>query len=184
MTSMEEARANGNEIIASHKASVDQLYEDHKVVALRQAELSIKTEKNNSKQQANKAIATYQTELKRAQSRAQSRLKSKLFTRVNTLLDEYMLTDEYVEKLVEYINKAKEFADGSPISIYVNASDEDKIETLQERTDTVLTVYKEDIKGGIRATIHDRNILINYSFTSSLAEQYDNFLFSGGGLND
>ncbi len=184
VTSMEEARTNGNEIITKHKASIDQLFEDHKEVALRQSRLSIKTEKNNAKQQLNKALATSQTHLKRKQGRTQTQLKNRLFKRVNVLLDEYMQTDEYIEQLIVYINKAKSFADGTAISIYINASDEDKIKLLEERTDTVLTVYKEDMKGGIRAIIHDRNILINYSFTSALAEQYDNFLFSGGGLND
>ncbi len=184
MTSMEEARANGNEIIANHKASVDQLFADHKEVALRQSELSIKTERNNVKQRANKALSTCQTELKREQGRLQAQLKNRLFARIEVLLDEYMQTEAYIEQLVVYINKAKEFAEGASISIYVNASDEDKIKQLEERTETVLTVYKEDMKGGIRAVIHDRNILMNYSFAAALAEQYENFRFSGGGLND
>lgn len=184
VTSMEEARINGNEIIAKHKASADQLFADHKEVAIRQSELSIKTEKDNVKQQRNKALATKQTELKRKQGRAQTKLKNNLFNRVDVLLDEYMKTDAYLEQLVVYINQAKNFADNSAISIYVNVTDEDKIKFLEERTDMVLTVYKEDMKGGIRAIIHDRNILINYSFTAALAEQYDNFRFSGGGLND
>lgn len=184
VTSMEEARTNGNKIIAKHKASVDQLFADHKEVAIRQSELSIKTEKNHAKQQLNKALSTSQTELKRKQGRAQTRLKNSLFTRVGQLLEEYMNTDAYLEQLVVYINKAKDFAEGTNISIYINASDEDKIKELEKRTGMVLTVYKEDMKGGIRAIIHDRNILINYSFASALAEQYDNFHFSGGGLND
>lgn len=184
VTSMEEARANGNAIIQKHKTSVDQLFSDHKELAVRQSELSIKTERNNMKQQANKTLSTKQTELKREQGRMQAQLKNSLFTRVNTLLDEYMQTDAYIELLISYINKAKDFADGASISIYVNASDEEKIKVLEERTNVVLTVYKEDMKGGIRAVIHDRNILINHSFTAALAEQYENFRFSGGGLND
>ncbi len=184
VTSMEEARANGNEIIAKHKASVDQLFNDHKEVALRQSELSIKTERNNSKQRANKAISTCLTELKREQGRVQAQLKNNLFALVEEKLDDYMKTDAYVEQLVTYINKAKEFAEGASISIYVNSSDEDKIPQLEKLTDVTLTVYKEEMKGGIRAVIHDRNILMNYSFSAALAEQYDNFRFSGGGIND
>lgn len=184
MTSMEEARADGNKIIAKHKASVDQLFADHKEVALRQSELSIKTERNNTKQHANKTISTRYTELKREQGRLQAQLKTNLFIRVNELLDAYMKTEEYTELLATYINQAKDFADGAAISIYVNASDEDKIKQLEERTNVVLTVYKEDIKGGIRAIIHDRNILINHSFSAILTEQYENFRFSGGGIND
>lgn len=181
---MEEARANGNEIIVKHKTSIDQIYADHKEVAVRQAELSIKTERNNAKQRSNKAIATFQTDLKRKQSRVQTKLKNQLFERIDVLLDDYMKTDAYIDQLVAYIEKAKDFADGATLSIYVNASDEDKIKLLEERTGTVLTVYKEEFRGGIRAAIHDRNILINYSFSSALDEQYDNFRFSGGGLND
>lgn len=184
MTSMEEARANGNEIITKHKASVDQIFADHKEVIVRQAELSIKSEKSNAKQQLNKAIATYQTELKREQETMQNQLKKKLFETIRLRLNTYMQTEAYIDQLESYINSAKEFAAGASISIYINASDKDKAKELESRTNTVLTVYKDDFIGGIRSVLHERNILIDHSFSSALVEQYDNFRFSGGGLDD
>ncbi len=184
MTSMELARANGNKIISTHKESVDRLFEDHKETALRQAQLTIKTENNNAKQQYNKAIATYQTELKRDQRRVQSKLKKLLFTEVKSLLMEYMQTSEYIDLLVHYIQVSQEFAQGSSISIYINSTDADKLSILEDKTNAIITVSNEDFLGGVRAIIHDRNVLIDHSFLSALAEERNKFQFSGGGLND
>lgn len=184
VTSMEEARINANDIITKHKNSVDQVFADHKEVALRQAELSIKTEKNNVKQQLNKSIATYQTDLKRKQGRLQKQLKKQLFNQVKDELHMYMETSEYTDLLVSYINSAKEFAGTASITIYINPTDTEKLPLLEDRTNTILAISKEDFIGGIRSVIHDRNILIDRSFRSALAEQYENFHFTGGDLND
>lgn len=183
-TAMEEARANGNKIIETHKTSVDHVFDDHKDVMIRQSKLTIKTETSNTKQQSNKAISTYQTELKREQGKVQKRLKKELFHEVNEQLQAFMCTDSYTDLLVSYIKKAQDFSSGSGLSIYVTEADRDKIPTLEKLTSTTISVYKEDFLGGIRAIVHDRNILINYSFASALAEEYDNFRFSGGGLDD
>ena len=183
-TSMEEARANGNEIIQKHKTSVDQIFSDHKEIALRQAELSIKTEKNNVKQQLNKSIATHQTELKRLQNRLQKKLKKQLFAQVETALQDYMKTPEYMDLLVTYITLAKDFAGSAALTIYLNPSDADKRSALESKTGVILTMSNEDFIGGIRSVIHAQNILIDRSFSSALAEQYDNFHFTGGGIND
>ena len=182
-TSMEEARANGNEIIQKHKTSVDQIFSDHKEIALRQAELSIKTEKNNVKQQLNKSIATHQTELKRLQNRLQKKLKKQLFAQVETALQDYMKTPEYMDLLVTYITLAKDFAGSAALTIYLNPSDADKRSALESKTGVILTMSNEDFIGGIRSVIHAQNILIDRSFSSALAEQYDNFYFTGGGIN-
>lgn len=182
--SMEEARFEGNSIIAEHKSALEQIQEDHKVVALRQAELTIKVETNDAKQQLNKAMAKSQTKLKRAQGKCQTLLKDKLFSRVHTLLEEFMKTAEYTELLVTYINSAKAFAGVEDMTIYIHPSDESKKEELELRSGVTLTISAKDFMGGIRAVIHERNILIDHSFSSALQREYDNFLFSGGDRND
>ena len=184
MISMQEARANGNEMIATYKASLDQILEDHKETALRQAELTIKTETTNAKHQLNKAISTYQTELKREQNKCQIQLKNRLFLNVKILLDDYMQTQEYSILLMRYIQYAKDFASGATLNLYINISDTDKIKFLQDETGTSITVHDEDFIGGIRAILPERNILIDHSFSSALSEQYNNFLFSGGNANE
>lgn len=182
--SMEEARASGNRIIQEHSDALEKIFNDHKENAIRQAELTIKTETNNAKQELNKAMAKSQLDLKRQQGKCHTQLKNKLFNRVLELVEEYMKTPAYDELLVKHINNALAFAQGADMTIYLNPSDAERKEALEQRTNTPLTISKEDFLGGIRAVIHDRHILIDNSFSSSLQEEYDTFLFTGGVTND
>ena len=93
---------------------------------------------------------------------------------------EYMKTDEYKELLVSYITKAARFADGNPLTIYINSSDQDKKEFLEKRTGMTVTVSEEDFLGGIRSVIPGRNILIDHSFSGALEKEYEEFTFKGG----
>ena len=182
--SMEEARASGNRIIQEHSDALEKIFNDHKENAIRQAELTIKTETNNAKQELNKAMAKSQLDLKRQQGKCHTQLKNKLFKRVLELVEEYMKTSAYDELLAKHINNALAFAQGADMTIYLNPSDAERKEALEKRTNASLTISKEDFLGGIRAVIHDRHILIDNSFSSSLQGEYDTFLFTGGVTND
>lgn len=54
---MEQARAEGNAIIDSHREALDKVFEDHKAEALRQSETRIKAETTNAKLALNQALA-------------------------------------------------------------------------------------------------------------------------------
>lgn len=181
--SMEEARAQGNAIIKEHSNALEQIFNEHKESALRQAEITLKSESANAKQELNQAMAKSQIALKRQQGKCQTDLKNKLFKRVRELTQEYMLTDAYTTLLETHINNALRFAQGADMTIYINPTDEAKKADLEVRTGASLTISKEDFIGGMRAVIHDRHILIDNSFSSSLQEEYDKFLFLGGGMN-
>ena len=61
-----------------------------------------------------------------------------------------MKTDEYKELLVAYIEKAARFRRrGTDLKIYINPSDADKKDWLEERTGLTLTVSKENFVGGV-----------------------------------
>lgn len=182
--SMEEARAQGNAIIKEHTEALETIFNEHKESALKQAELTIKSESNKARQDLNKAMAKAQIDLKREQGKCQTDLKNKLFSRVRELTQEYMLTDAYDKLLEKHIKNALDFAGGADMTIYINPSDEAKKSALEASTGASLTVSKEDFFGGMRAVIHDRHILIDNSFSSLLQEEYDKFLFLGGGIND
>lgn len=96
------------------------------------------------------------------------------------MTDEYMKTEEYKELLVSYIAKAARFADGNPLTIYINSSDQDKKEFLEKRTGMTVTVSEEDFIGGIRSVVPGRNILIDHSFSGALEKEYEEFTFKGG----
>ena len=177
---MEEARARGNEIIHQHQKALEGVFKTHKQEAVMQADTRIKTETASARQQLNTVTSKGQLKLRRQLSRVQNELKNKLFEEVRAMTEEYMKTEAYKELLVSYIAKAARFADGNPLTIYINSSDEDKKEFLEKRTGMTVTVSEEDFLGGIRSIIPGRNILIDHSFSGALEKEYEEFTFKGG----
>ena len=53
-------------------------------------------------------------------------------------------------------------------------------EYLEEHTGMSLTVSKEDFIGGVRAVIHEKNVLIDHAFKGAIDNEYRKFLFKGG----
>ena len=94
-TSMEQARAEGNAIIDSHREALEKVFEDHKAEALRQSETRIKAETTNAKLSLNQATAKSQLEIKRRQGKVQQELKDKIFEEANSLVQDYMQTEEF-----------------------------------------------------------------------------------------
>lgn len=179
-TSMEQARAEGNVIIDTHRTALEKVLEDHKAEAVRQAETRVKAETTNAKLSLNQAAAKSQLEIKRRQGKIQQKLKDKVFQEATELTLSYMKTEAYDAFLVKCIRHALQFAGTEGITIYINPSDEQKLTALEEHTGAHLTVSNEDFMGGIRAVIRSRNILIDNSFKTQLKDQYDKFLFEGG----
>ena len=179
-TSMEAARTKSNRIIEAHSNALEKWLSEYKESALKQSSSNIKSETTRAKHELNRRRTTTQLAFKREQGKYQSELKSKLFDEVQTLLDEYMHTQDYTALLVSYIQKALEFASPDPVIFYINPSDADKKEFLEKQTNTSLIISSEDFIGGVRAVLKERNILIDYSFQSALTREQENFVFLGG----
>lgn len=179
-TSMEQARAEGNAIIDSHREALEKLFQDHKAEAVRQSETRIKAETTNAKLMINQAAAKSQLEIKRRQGKVQQELKDKIFEEVSALVNDYMKTEAYTDFLTKCIQQAKHFAGSDPVVIYLNPSDELKRSDLEDATGVHLTISAEDFIGGVRAVIRSRNILIDNSFKTQLRNEYAKFLFLGG----
>ena len=179
-TSMEQARAEGNAIIDSHREALDKVFEDHKAEALRQSETRIKAETTNAKLALNQALAKSQLEIKRKQSKIQQELKDKIFEEAQDLIHAFMKTEAYDDFLIRCIRSAVRFAGTDPVTVYINLSDEKKKTALEDATQVHLSVSAEDFIGGVRSVIRSRNILIDNSFQTQLKDQYDKFIFEGG----
>ena len=177
---MEEARGKGNAIIEQHKKALDHIFETHRQEVTRQSQTRIKGETTSARQQLNTAASKRQIQLKRELSKVKHTLKTQLFEEVRELLEEYMKTEDYKELLAAYIAKAARFADGQSFVIYINPSDADKKDYLEERTGMTVTMGKDDFVGGIRAVIPERNILMDYSFEGAMEKEYEEFIFKGG----
>lgn len=178
---MTEAREEGNKIISMHRQALESIYQKHVEENRTQSTTRIKSEIIRAKQQLNQATAKAQVELKRKLGKRQILLKDQIFSEVRNMLDNYMLTDAYIDLLQSYITDAASFATGESLTIYMNANDADKKAELEQRTGLRLTISKDDFYGGIRAAIPGRNILIDHSFKRKFESEYDKFQFGGGG---
>lgn len=179
-SSMAEARSEGNAIIDTYREALEKVLEDHKAEARRQSETRIKAETVSAKQQLNQAMARSQLDLKRKHGKIQQELKDKIFEETLSLVNDYMKTEPYEDYLVKCIHRAITFADGDPMVIYINPSDDRRKSDLEDATGVRLTISAEEFIGGIRAVIRGRNILIDNSFKTALRNEYDKFIFMGG----
>ncbi len=177
---MMEARLQGNAIIEQHRKALEGIYEQHKVEAIRQSETRLKAETTSVRQQLNMAASKAQLELKRELGKTQRELKVELFEEVTRLVEDFMKTEEYKALLIQYIEKAVKYADGAAVTLYINPTDADKKEYLEEHTGMILTVSREDFIGGVRAVIREKNILIDHAFKGAIEREYHKFVFKGG----
>ena len=179
-TSMEQARAEGNAIIDSHREALEKVFEDHKAEARRQAETRIKAETTNARLSLNQAADKSQLEIKRQRGKVQQELKDKVFEEALSLVQDYMKTDAYNDFLLKCIRQAVRYAGTDPVTIYINPTDESRRGDLEDAARVRLTISAEDFIGGVRAVIRNRNILMDNSFKTQLRNEYDKFMFLGG----
>lgn len=177
---MEEARAQANAIIKQHESTLKGILDQHASEANKQSEMRIKAEKISARQQQNMAVSKAQLELKREYGMRQKELKQELFREVEQKVQDFMKTEEYKKLLVAYIEKAARFANGEELTIYINPTDADKKDYLEEHTGMKLTISREDFVGGVRAVVHGRNVLIDHAYKGALEQEYQAFVFRGG----
>ena len=134
----------------------------------RQRETSLKRE-------ANRVVQEEIMQQKQAYHSAVEEKKQELFAAVEQRLEEYRHTDVYEDQLEKMVQKAVTLAENAGIQIYLSPSDQEKKERLEQKTGQQILIG-EELKGGIRAVIKEKNILLDESFGSrlqELREQYE-----------
>ncbi|HIS56762.1 MAG: V-type ATP synthase subunit E [Lachnospiraceae bacterium] len=182
--SMEESRAHSHQIIADYQEALDKIFEGHKEDVLRKARLEIKNETDKIRREGNQKLAREHLHIKRALNQKNTELTEKLFVEVQDMLENYMDTSAYNRLLKKQILDAKAFAGDDEIIIYIDPADISIRRALEEATHSHLTVSQYSFGGGTRAVIPSKNILIDNSFQTKLAEAKENFRFDGGNPNE
>lgn len=174
---IENATNQSQSIIDEYKQSLQKIYDDKKEELLRKASLSLKVETDSLIRQKNKTLSSEATGIRRQISDKTNELKDSLFLDVEQQLNEFMKTEAYTDLLIKQIHNAIQFARGEKMTVYINPSDAEKKACLEAKTGIELTVSATDFKGGTRAVIHEKSILIDNSFLTKLAEEKDTFRF-------
>lgn len=161
-----------------YKAELDEQFEQHKAEAIRASELRAKTLKDGIERKASKEYTMEQLRIKRKLNRRQNKLREKLFVRIEEELAEYRKKPEYKELLVRQIKKAKKFARGGEINIFIDETDIHLKEVLESECNIKLGIAEYPTKGGIRAEIPKKNILIDNTFETKLEESKEKFMIT------
>lgn len=179
-TSVEAANEKAAKDIEAHKAALAEMLREHKESRTQNADQEIKAETENARREINKALSAEMITLKRRSSQKQNQLADQLFADVKNRIQQFTTTPEYLDYLEEKIRDAKVFAGKDELHIYLSADDSDKLEVMTKRTHFPLELSEDSFMGGIRATIPDKNILIDSSFLENFNAEREEFKFDGG----
>lgn len=177
---VEDARTKAAAILEEHKEALEKMTAERKALSEENAQAQIKAETANARREVNKALSAEQLTIKRDWTKKQNELKEKLFSEVKELLDSFTQTPEYETYLTGKIKKALDFAEDDEISVYLSPEDSALAEKLQQTTGVTIQIAKDSFLGGIRATIPQKNILIDHSFAGNFEAAYKEFKFDGG----
>ena len=177
---VEDARTKAAAILEEHKEALEKMTAERKALSEENAQAQIKAETANARREVNKALSAEQLTIKRDWTKKQNELKEKLFSEVKELLDSFTKTPEYETYLTGKIKEALDFAEDDEISVYLSPEDSALAEKLQQTTGVTIQIAKDSFLGGIRATIPQKNILIDHSFAGNFEATYKEFQFDGG----
>lgn len=180
MYAMEEAREKSDAVIREYEGALEKIFREHKEAKRRQEDLEIKAETDRLVRENNKRFSEAQIEIKRNLSKKQEELKEKLFVEAKDMLARFAETREYHQLLVRQLKNAREFAGGDEIILYIDPSDAQIQYSIEAEVGAPVTVSTYSFLGGTRAVLPARNILIDNSFETKLAEARESFQLRGG----
>lgn len=173
---IESVQAKCDKSLEEYKAELDSQFERHKAEAVRLSVLQEKNLQDAIERKASKEYTMEHLQLRRKINRKQSKLREKLFREVEARLQEYRKQPQYMEYLAKQIDKALRFAKGEEIRIYIDNTDGYMKEELEKRCKTSILVADYSFKGGMRAELPMRNILIDNTFETKLEEEMEKFV--------
>lgn len=91
-----------------------------------------------------------------------------LFEMVKEKLLSYRRTDAYEAFLLAQIGKAKEFAQGEDLTVFISPSDQERQAVLEEKSGCRVEIAEDEFSGGMRAVIPAKNVLIDESFAERM----------------
>lgn len=174
---IETAEKQGDAILEDYKKIYQENLETYEKQKQMEQENIRHLEEARIRHDVNRQVSEQILILKKEYHQEAEQKKEQLFSMVEKKLAEYQKTPEYQDYLVRKINEAKQFAKDETVTIYLNQTDEANKDVLEKKTGCELTISTIDFMGGIRAVIRSKNVLIDESFSSKLAQEREAFSF-------
>lgn len=166
-----------DEQVNQYRATLQKDYDEFVKNTNQEFDAKFVNAKKDMRKELNKNISQSQIHLQRDLYLQEEKLKKTLFADFNDAIQNYMQTDEYRNQLVVMINNLKDYAEKNreELVVYINHSDQGMIETLFEETNANIQISDREFLGGVRGVLKDRQVLIDYSFSTLLANVEDSF---------
>ncbi len=166
-----------DEQVNQYRATLQKDYDEFVKNTNQEFDAKFVNAKKDMRKELNKNISQSQIHLQRDLYLQEEKLKKTLFAEFNSAIQNYMQTDEYRNQLVVMINNLKDYAEKNreELVVYINHSDQGMIETLFEETNANIQISDREFLGGVRGVLKDRQVLIDYSFSTLLANVEDSF---------
>jgi len=166
-----------DEQVNQYRATLQKDYDEFVKNTNQEFDAKFVNAKKDMRKELNKNIAQSQIHLQRDLYLQEEKLKKKLFAEFNDAIQNYMQTDEYRNQLVVMINNLKDYAEKNreELVVYINHSDQGMYETLLEETNANIQISDREFLGGVRGVLKDRQVLIDYSFSTLLENVEDSF---------
>lgn len=176
-SALEAANKTSSEDMRQFSASMEKRMEEFRKQKKEELTSRYQTEAEKLKRDLNRQVSESVTELKRRLNGRQQEKKEALFDMVSLRLKAYRKTEEYNDYLTAKIRMAKEFARQEAVVIYIDPTDQDRKEFLEQACGCSLTVSQQEFGGGIRAVVRSKNVLIDESFQTKLNQEREAYTF-------
>ncbi len=173
--SLDSANTKSAESLSSYKQSLDEELEVHKESATQLAEESKRARLNQIRANSKKELASAQMMIKKNLTQKQAAIKTQVFDLVREKISEYRKTPEYVSYLTNQIHDLMNTYHDFNITIYIDPADESLLDDLKKATGGNIQLYDKEFLGGTRTIIPEKNILVDNSFKSRLADEQEKF---------
>ncbi|BCN33005.1 V-type ATP synthase subunit E [Anaeromicropila herbilytica] len=174
-SAIDEATEKSNSMIQEYKESLEKIFEETKASLVKKADISFGFESQNLIREKNKVLSNETSELRKVLSDKSSELTEQLFVDVAKKVNEYRKTSAYKDLLVKQILEAKEYSNTSDIKIFLDSDDREILSDIELKTSSKIELSNLSFLGGTRIEIPAKNVLIDNSFATKLAEQKDTF---------
>ncbi|RPA60126.1 hypothetical protein EF384_06090 [Aerococcus agrisoli] len=166
-----------DEQVNQYQATLQKDYDEYKQSIRREYDAKYDNAQKEMRKEFNKNISQSQIHQQRELYIQEEKLKKSLFSEFNASLQEYMQTPAYKDQLVTMIQNVKKFADqtNEEFVVYINQTDAELLDFCREETGSNVQISDRDFIGGARGVLKERQILIDYSFTTLLSHVEEEF---------
>ena len=169
MVTIESVHEECEKSLEEFKKEQDWKFETHKEQHLKEVRI---------REKASKEYTCEQLHIKRKINHKQNELKNKLFSLVEDELEKFKETDKYKQLLINQIKEALYMAGEDEVIVYIGETDANLIEELYTQCAIKPLISRNISKGGIRAEIPTKNMLIDNTFETKISEAWEKFIIT------